>query len=185
MRAPSRSQGGFSLLEVVFAVGVLAILLLGLGATTLGTVQSNELMQERRVALNQAQSALNLFLADPSLADTFEGVGGAPVADVPPRASPGEYDLASRGLVAPPELNEWEGTLQLHSYQFDQPAGSVPSPWNDFAAGAKPFAWEDGEFFKVQVTIAWRPASNIRSNDATKLSVTVESLYYPPPPEAP
>lgn len=179
MRRTRRSaRRGFSLVEVLVAMGVMAILLLGLGATTLGSVRVTELVQERRIAMNQAQSVLTRLLADPQLQETFaDAATGSPTKLT--------YDLATDlGEVAPAELRGWSGTLEIRSYQLDQPVGGPPTAWRDFV-GVAPFAWSEGHVYELVVKVTWTPAIYTRTKQSGSLDVTTRSYYYPPPPWSP
>lgn len=154
------ARGGLTLIEVVFAVGLLAIFLLGMFSTLATAMKSDALTREHQAASDAAMRQLDLVVSIPNFPTIQRSVGTTPV---PAYAFEATYGPPRAGT--PPK-----GTLTLPALA----TADVPLNADDAGtAGADESTWAgrvvvvtdpDGDgstdLVEVRVTVAWRAADN-------------------------
>jgi type II secretory pathway pseudopilin PulG len=143
-RKPASRREALTLVEILFALAVLSILLLGVFAT-LATAQKASIMaRERAAASESCFRQLDLVLANP----TFDAVADTSgVFEV-------EYDTGRGGVhlaaAADPYPTELESVRPPASHDKPGTVVTVRDPDGDGSAGV----------LEVRVTVAWRSVDN-------------------------
>ncbi|RMG16847.1 MAG: hypothetical protein D6731_05195 [Planctomycetota bacterium] len=131
LRRGKPTRAGFSLVEVVVALGLLTVLVLFMAAAAASSANLNEMMQERRVATAQAQAVLNTILATQELQSDSNFVD-------PVSGTPKTLDFTDFGETAPPELADWSTSVTIRSYQARLRVASSDTARSSTTAGTDP-----------------------------------------------
>lgn len=145
-------RDGLTLIEVVFAVGLLAIFLLGLFSTLAMSMKSDALMREHQAASNAALRQLDAIVAIPNFPTIQVSAGTTPVPAYAFHATFGE-----NGTLTLPAM----ATLDVPLNADDT---GTPSDESQMAGRVVVVADPDADgstgLVEVRVTVAWRGADN-------------------------
>lgn len=165
----SWNESGFTLLEVVFTVGVLVIVLLGFFALITQDLQTTELIKEREAAAKEAQSQM----------EHLQGLSQAEIASLIPATAPFITELPASsemvGILAPDPPNpvviywmdeaEAAAAFGVDSLDLDGNGSTTDVPTSAF------------RMFPVRVTVYWRSNYGLPGLTTTDLDCSTDPGY--------
>lgn len=152
VRTAGRLRAGLTLIEVVFAIGILAIFLLGLFSTLAMAMKSDALTREHQAASNAALRQLDAIVSIPSFGAIQRSTGAAPVPAYAFHATYGDGAQFALRAVATPDvpLNTDDAGTAADESTMAGRVVVVTDPAADGSAG----------LIEVRVTVAWLAADN-------------------------
>jgi len=129
LQTPSKRESGFTLLEVLIAIVILSVGLLGMAALTVGIINgnrfSNEVSKATTLAQDKMEDIRRLGYSGMPATDTTDTEAYGTITDFPEYRRDTVTDVFTAGVAWPPEGMKtitvtvfWQGTVKIHSVEL-------------------------------------------------------------------
>jgi len=178
-----RRRAGFTLLEVLLALGLIAMLAAGVMAFLWNLLDRREIMTR---ALTDTQAGAALLERMES--DILCGLAGEPGAGPGIVGSTTLLKLLTRGVALPIEPGAAAGDLQGTEYSFDRAGGTLRARrWTDGSAGSGEFETLSDHVQSLRLSYfdgsVWRSSFNSGSEKGLPVAIEVAVWFGEPLPD--